>query len=380
MCWRPLRIACARLLIIARPCPVQIRAERPLEAQQRCRLRSHRRYADRRSEFCVAGELWDSLQQRLCAPEMPTAAWPGLRQDSSARAGCANGSTVHTQLHTVSCPSSALRITASAATYERLHTGLLHYEPDSQTSGSSRPTTDHSPIAGAPVLGARSIKFFHVWPSLAIAPQAGRWIVASELFETSLCSRGRWPTHQEPRRKGWIRPGGTCLKRSSRSHWEKRAGQVVAFRAPTLYGPARFISQRRVNYGPIDPSPRATLSFGDGAGPRPLDTRPLSWPQPYAESAEIRELESQGDATRCAGRLGLIFASRSRPRPGFGYTGPNSSAGAPSRARRCAAAVSFARGAIPARVTGVTRRCNPKSIAMGGLDMALSSTSNPAPA
>jgi hypothetical protein len=42
-------------------------------------------------------------------------------------------------------------------------------------------------------------------------------------------------------------------------HWEKKAGEVVALERATLYGIVVY-NNRRVNFGQLDPKPRARSS------------------------------------------------------------------------------------------------------------------------
>ncbi len=76
------------------------------------------------------------------------------------------------------------------------------------------------------------------------------WIVAAEIVETSRVF-ARTVAKIDPR---WIERSASHLlkKTHAEPHWEKRRGQVVAFEQATLYGLVVY-SQRKVNFGPIDP-------------------------------------------------------------------------------------------------------------------------------
>ncbi|OYU45858.1 MAG: ATP-dependent helicase, partial [Burkholderiales bacterium PBB4] len=97
-------------------------------------------------------------------------------------------------------------------------------------------------------LGARSIKFF-AHPGAHLTKKPGRWIVASELVETTRLF-GRGIANIDPQ---WLEQvGGHLLKRQVLDpHWEKKAGEVMALERATLYGIVVY-SGRRVNYSRVD--------------------------------------------------------------------------------------------------------------------------------
>ena len=97
-------------------------------------------------------------------------------------------------------------------------------------------------------LGARSIKFF-AHPGAHLTKKPGKWIVASELVETTRLF-GRGIAAIEPQ---WLEQvGGHLLKKQLLDpHWEKKAAEVVALERATLYGIVVY-SGRKVNYGRVD--------------------------------------------------------------------------------------------------------------------------------
>ncbi|MBU0484061.1 MAG: ATP-dependent RNA helicase HrpA [Proteobacteria bacterium] len=89
-----------------------------------------------------------------------------------------------------------------------------------------------------------------VFPGSGLFNRAGKWIMAAELVETSrLYARCLAVIKPE-----WIEPlaGSLCRYSYHEPHWEKKRGQVVAFRNTTLFG-LLIEAKRRINFGLINP-------------------------------------------------------------------------------------------------------------------------------
>jgi len=99
-------------------------------------------------------------------------------------------------------------------------------------------------------LGARNSRFY-IHPGSGLFEQAPKWIVAAERVETTR-QYGRIVAKVQP---GWIEAAGAHLVQRSYSepHWKAASGQVAAYEKVTLYG-VTIIPERRVNYGPINPT------------------------------------------------------------------------------------------------------------------------------
>ena len=98
--------------------------------------------------------------------------------------------------------------------------------------------------------GARGTRFV-VFPGSALSRAPSKWVMASELVETSqLFAR----TVAEIR-PGWIEPlAGHLVKRTySEPRWEARRASVVATERVTLYG-LPVVAGRTVAYGRVDPA------------------------------------------------------------------------------------------------------------------------------
>lgn len=130
------------------------------------------------------------------------------------------------------------------ADYEALHASLL-----TGLLGNLGMRDLSADLRAAPYLGARGIRFW-VWPGSALAKKAGKWLMASELVETSRLF-ARCVADIEPE---WIeRAAGHLIKKSwSEPHWEKTRAEVVALERGTLYGLPVY-TDRRVQFAPHDP-------------------------------------------------------------------------------------------------------------------------------
>jgi ATP-dependent helicase HrpA len=147
---------------------------------------------------------------------------------------------IYSQLHTV-VAEHKWRINATPATYEQLHQSML-----SGLLGNIGCKLEEG--QNGEYLGARSIKFF-AHPGAHLTKKPGKWIVASELVETTRLF-GRGIANIDPQ---WLESvGGHLLKKQLLDpHWEKKAGEVIALERATLYGIVVY-SGRRVNYSRVD--------------------------------------------------------------------------------------------------------------------------------
>lgn len=97
--------------------------------------------------------------------------------------------------------------------------------------------------------GARGSKFY-IFPGSGLAKKSPKWLMASELVETSRLF-ARMCAKIEPT---WLEPlAEHLLKRSySEPHWEKKRGAVAAFEQITLYGLV-VVAKRKINFSQIEP-------------------------------------------------------------------------------------------------------------------------------
>ncbi|MBS3936363.1 MAG: ATP-dependent RNA helicase HrpA [Sulfuritalea sp.] len=231
-------LGCLReMLVIAAALSTQDPRDRPQE-QAAAADQAHAKWKDEKSEFLsylklwtAADEVWkhesSSKQKAWCRSNFIN--WLRLREWRD----------VHGQLMTL-CHEHGWKENPLPANYDAIHkallTGLLGHiglinEEDKN------------------YFGARGIKFF-IHPGSALVKKAGRWIVAAELVETSRLF-ARCIAKIEPE---WLEQVGAHLLRKHvyEPHWEKNAGQVVAWERVTLHG-LTLHAKRRIHYGPKDP-------------------------------------------------------------------------------------------------------------------------------
>ena len=226
------------MLVIAAALSTQDPRERPQE-RAAAADQAHARWKDEKSEFLSYLKLWDAADE----------VWKH-ESSSKQRNWCKSGfiswmrlrewRDVHGQLMTL-CHEHGWKESAIPANYESIHkallTGLLGHiglinEEDKN------------------YFGARGIKFF-IHPGSALVKKAGRWMVAAELVDTSRLF-ARCIAKIEPL---WLEQVGEHLLRRHvfEPHWEKGAGQVVAWERVTLHG-LTLHAKRRVHYGPMSPA------------------------------------------------------------------------------------------------------------------------------
>ncbi len=232
------------VLVIASALSVQDPRERPQE-QAGAADQAQAKWKDEKSEFLAYLKLWNaadevwrhessSKQRQWCRREFLS--WLRLREWRD----------VHGQLATL-CHEHGWRENEQPAGFDAIHKALL-----AGLLGHVGLKSEAEPH----YLGARGIKFF-IHPGSALAKKAGRWIVAAELVETSRLF-ARCVARIEPE---WLEEVGAHLLRRHvfEPHWEKQAGQVVAFERVTLHGLVLH-AKRRIHYGPRCPQFDARLA------------------------------------------------------------------------------------------------------------------------
>ncbi len=243
------RQALDEVLVIASALSVQDVRDRPLEAQQQADT-AHKKFDDEKSEFTGYLKLWKWIHEARGGGEAHKLSNRQyeqlLRQNFINIRRLREWKDIHTQLHTV-VAEHQWRLNTTPATYEQIHLSMLagllgNLGCKLETEGAAKPG------GGGEYLGARGIKF-HAHPGAHLSKKPGRWVVASELVETTRLY-GRGIAAIEPQ---WLEQVGSHLikKQLLDPHWEKKAAEVIALERATLYGIVIY-SGRRANYGRID--------------------------------------------------------------------------------------------------------------------------------
>jgi len=272
------RLALDEVLVIASALSVQDVRDRPMEAQQQAD-QAHVKFDDEKSEFVGYLKLWKWIHDARGGGEVSGtavgAAASGTR-GSSSRSSISSPrapqSTVPTASHKLSNRQyeqllrqnfvNIRRVREWKDIYSQLHTVVAEHKWHLNTQPASYEQLHLSMLAGllgnigckleegqsGEYLGARGIKFF-AHPGAHLSKKPGRWIVASELVETTRLF-GRGIANIEPQ---WLEQVGEHLlkKQLLDPHWEKKAAEVVALERATLYGIVIY-NGRRTNYSRVD--------------------------------------------------------------------------------------------------------------------------------
>ncbi|MDB5727682.1 MAG: hrpA [Noviherbaspirillum sp.] len=285
--------ALTEVLIIAAALSVQDPRDRPLEAQAAAD-NAHKKFADEKSEFQSYLKIWNWFEEAIEHKKSNKQLMDNCRANFLSQLRLREWRDVHSQLLTT-VREQGWRLNEAPATYEQLHTALL-----TGLLGNVGFKTDDDPQ----YLGARGIKF-HIWPGSTLAKKAGRWVMAAELIETSrLYARSVAQIQPE-----WLeRVGSHLLKKSyGDPRWEKRAAQVTASERATLYGLVVY-SQRRINFGKINPGEAREIFIRDALVAGEFDTRAPFFAHNQKLVREIENLEHKSRRLDVLVDEGLIAA------------------------------------------------------------------------
>ncbi len=241
------------VLIIISALTIQDPRERPLEAQQAADEK-HKRFADEESDFLAYLNLWNYYHEQA-----------HHLSNSKLRKQCRTEflnylrmrewHDIHGQLLS-QVRELGLVPKKEAADYAAIHRALLcgllsniglKDEREQKGAKGQGGKKQRKPLVE--YLGARNNRFV-IFPGSALAKSPPKWLVASELMETSRLF-ARDVAKIDP---AWLEPlAKNLLKRVYlEAHWEKRPAQVSAYEQVSLFG-LLIVPRRRVNYGPIDP-------------------------------------------------------------------------------------------------------------------------------
>ena len=266
------------LMVIASALSIQDPRERPLELQDAAD-QAHKQFADSQSEFLAFIKIWDWFAQALHNRKSQRQLQAQCRQSFLSYPRLREWCDIHNQLSTV-VQEHQWRVNTSAATYEQIHLALL-----TGLLGN----IGYKAEGVAHYLGARGIKFL-LWPGSTLGRKAGRWVMAAELVETTQLF-ARTVARIEPE---WIEKVAPHLIRKNITdpHWEKKAGQVLAYERGTLYGLTVY-QNRRVDFSRIDPEEARALFIRRALVEEDLDQQ-IAKQLPFFQHNQklIREIEA----------------------------------------------------------------------------------------
>ncbi len=265
--------------IIAAALAVPDPRERPLNASAQAD-QAHAAFADRRSDFMAALNLWDWLE-RTRQGSTRRAFTAALKAAFLNPARVREWREVHRQLLTVQ-QQLGLRLNPKAADYANIHRALLQ--------GALSLVARHEE-RGA-YLGARHLKL-RIFPGSCLAGRTPPWIMAAEVSETQRV----YARNAAVIEAHWLETAASHLLRRTYSdpHWSAKRGEAMAFETVLLYG-LKIVERRPVRYAPIDGVAARQMLIRDGLVGGGLGE---GAPLPFLEhnrrlATEILDWEEQG--------------------------------------------------------------------------------------
>lgn len=233
------RNGCVReVMVIAAALSIQDPRERPSDKQQQAD-QQHARFKDETSDFLSFLNLWRYVREQQKA--LSSSAFRRMcRGEFLNYLRIREWQDIYSQLRTVA-KTMGIHLSEQDAAPEPIHTSLL--------SGLLSHIGLKDADSKNEYLGARGAKFA-VFPGSALFKKPPRWVMSAELVETSRL----WARVNARIEPEWVEPLAQHLvKRTySEPHWEQRMAAVMAYERVTLYG-VPIVTQRKVNYGRIDP-------------------------------------------------------------------------------------------------------------------------------
>lgn len=237
MCIAAGKLDCLReVLLIVSALTIQDPRDRPADKQQAADEK-HRRFIEKGSDFLAYVNLWKYVEESR--QELSQNQWRNrCKREFLSFLRLKEWRDLHHQLR-LATKKMGLRENKKAASFETVHRALIV-----GLLGNIGNLDEQREY-----IGPRNRRF-SVFPGSSLFKISPKWIVASELIETTkLYAHGVAKVEPE-----WILDAAKhLLKRNySEPHYESRRGQVMAYVKTTLYGVV-LEDKKRVSYGHIDP-------------------------------------------------------------------------------------------------------------------------------
>lgn len=268
------------ILIIASALSIQDPRERPMDKREAAD-QAHSKFADERSDFLGYLKLWNFYDDALKTKKSNKDLLGKCHQNFLSFLRLKEWRELHGQIREIA-EELDLKPNEQEAdldkSYDQIHRALLSGLLGNIGFKDGEADT---------YLGARGIRFT-IAPGSALKKTRPKWVIASELIETSkLYARGVAKIDPD-----WIEPLARNLTQSQYSdpRWDRKLAQVSAWERVSLYG-LTIIPKRRVHYGPIDPKESREIFIREALANMEFDTR-----APFFEAnrhliAQIEELE-----------------------------------------------------------------------------------------
>ncbi|MCL5740698.1 MAG: ATP-dependent RNA helicase HrpA [Betaproteobacteria bacterium] len=404
------RKALDEVLVIASALSVQDVRDRPMEAQQQAD-QAHAKFDDEKSEFSGYLKLWKWINEaRGGAPSLPSAR--AQKAMANQRAPSQAHLPVAQRLVAAAAPTPAPAVASAAAPapthklsnrqYEQLlrqnfisirrlrewrdiHTQLLTVVTEHKWQINTQPASYEqlhlSMLAGLLgnvgakgdeedwYLGARGIKFYK-HPGAHLSKKPGRWIIASELVETTRLF-GRGIAAIEPQ---WLEQmGGHLLKKQLLDpHWEKKSAEVVALERATLYGIVVY-NNRRVNFGKVDPYAAREVFIREALVGGNWETKLPFLAANQKLIAKVEELEHKSRRQDVLVDDELIYAFYDQQLPPDVCSGHSFEAWYRDESKKQPELLKLTRDELMRHeAAGITTNAFPKTVRLGGVDCAAS--------
>ena len=288
--------ALTEVLIIVSALAIQDPRERPVEKQGSAD-RAHASWKDPQSDFLAFYNLWQWFERSRQAMSRAV-----LRKELSrkflSQPRMWEWRELHRQLVVVARDLN-MRLNKEPAAYASIHQAML--------CGSLSLIGLHEEKGN--YLGPRNLKF-RIFPGSALADRTPKWLIASEIAETSRIY-ARHVANVEPR---WIEEAaGHLIKRShSEPHWSVRRGETLAYETVTLFG-LMLAERRQVSYSRIDPAISRELFLIDGLVRGAIRQPPDFLEHNLLEMAKVEDLEDKGrrrDLLLTEPEIAALYAAR----------------------------------------------------------------------
>lgn len=276
------------ILIIASVLSIQDPRERPMDKREAAD-NAHAKFAGEGSDFMSYLKLWDFFEHALKTKKSNKDLLNQCHSNFLSFLRLKEWRELHAQLLDIVSEMGYLspspqpsppkgEVAQREANYEQIHKALL---------AGLLGNIGFKDGESESYAGARGIRF-HIAPGSTLKKQRPKWVMASELVDTSKLY-ARCVAKIEP---DWIEPLARGLTESHYSdpRWDRKMGMVNAWERVSLYG-LTVIPKRRVHYGPINPVESREIFIREALANGEFDTRAAFFTANERLIAEVEELE-----------------------------------------------------------------------------------------
>ena len=274
------------VLILAAVLEIQDPRDRPVEKQQAAD-EAHEQFKHEESDFLTLLNVWEFFHQQksnLSHSKLRKACLQNFLNYNRMREWL----DLNRQLRDLIERSDNAKIRESAKSlrkkrcedYDAIHRALL----TGLLSGIAFKGSEDKEYTGAD-----QVKLT-LWPGSVLAAKKPKWIVASELVETSK----RYARTLARINPNWIEPLARHLVKRSHSepHWHVKSSSVMAFEKATLFG-LTIVPRRRVGYGKIKPQEAREIFIRTGLVDGEFETNSKFFQHNRSLVAELEALQQR---------------------------------------------------------------------------------------